>query len=758
MTARGLLKRATGRGGAALLLVGVFLALFHRALFQGESFYIRDLRGFHRPLKSVLAPLFLASRGVPLWNPLSNSGQPFAANPQHEVFHPLTLLFLALPFEWAFRLEVMLPYAAAAVAMRFFLRSLGRSGVAAAFGALSYAAGGALLSASSLMPSLLGYAVLPAFLGFLHRVARGGASRDVGGAAVAFGLVALSGEVPAIFAAAGLGVLTLAAAPRPRPRSALARGALAYVLGGLVGAAALLPGWALAREGERAHGLPAAAAEAWSMPDVRPLELLHPDLLGHMEEADERWIWGRGLYPGRSAPFLFSIYAGLSTPLLAAVALGLRPRACAVWTLAAAGAALLALGSHAPFFALARSVVPFFASLRYPERFALAAAVALAPLAALGLDLAARDPRARRLLARLALAAGAVLAVSAGFVAARADAPNPLFWLPGRPELPGALVARVAVRDLALQALFAAALFLLARARSSPRALVAGVVALTAVDLCRANARLVATMPIPLLAAPPPFLAPALEARARGPLFHLASQQESGGPQSLALAPPPMPLQWGLGTALDLDFDVTSLASSNRARDLFWEAVNGEPTLLGTLLTRRGVASVARFARDRTRGPAEVVLVKDPRPFAFCARRVQKLSSWDDWPRAVRALGAEAADAATVLASDVPEEPAPCRVTILERRPQWLAARVEAAGTTPSFLSVNQTFARGWTARVDGTEAPLLATDVSLSGLVVPPGAHTVSLEYRDPWLTAGMGLSACGLVAAAVLARSGRA
>ena len=70
---------------------------------------------------------------------------------------------------------------------------------------------------------------------------------------------------------------------------------------------------------------------------------------------------------------------------------------------------------------------------------------------------------------------------------------------------------------------------------------------------------------------------------------------------------------------------------------------------------------------------------------------------------------------------------------------------------------MNQTWDPGWRATVDGRPVPLLRTDLSLSGLVVPPGRHDVGLRYEDPAVTAGLALGACGLVACVALALRGR-
>jgi uncharacterized membrane protein YfhO len=85
-------------------------------------------------------------------------------------------------------------------------------------------------------------------------------------------------------------------------------------------------------------------------------------------------------------------------------------------------------------------------------------------------------------------------------------------------------------------------------------------------------------------------------------------------------------------------------------------------------------------------------------------------------------------------------------------------ATVEAPGR--AYLVLSETWARGWTASVDGLPAALEAVDGTLLGLPLPPGRHAVRFEYRQPGLAPGAALSALGLAAAAglvVLARRRR-
>src|SRR5262245_45127200 len=137
------------------LPVAMLTALFPGAVLRGESFWVSDLGGFHRPIRSLLVRLAHETGGLPLWNPYLALGQPYAANPHHAVFHPTTALFFLLPFETAFRLQVLLPVLVAFFAMVFLLRTLGRSMGAALFGGTVWAFGGCFLSGTILLPIAL---------------------------------------------------------------------------------------------------------------------------------------------------------------------------------------------------------------------------------------------------------------------------------------------------------------------------------------------------------------------------------------------------------------------------------------------------------------------------------------------------------------------------------------------------------------------------------------------------------------------------
>jgi uncharacterized membrane protein YfhO len=82
---------------------------------------------------------------------------------------------------------------------------------------------------------------------------------------------------------------------------------------------------------------------------------------------------------------------------------------------------------------------------------------------------------------------------------------------------------------------------------------------------------------------------------------------------------------------------------------------------------------------------------------------------------------------------------------------------VSAAGPGTSFVAVNQTWDRFWTARVDGRPIAIERCEINLSGMWVDPGTHLVELEYHDPTVAAGNSIGLIGLVLCVGIVAAGR-
>src|SRR5207253_9147413 len=113
----------------------------------------------------------------------------------------------------------------------------------------------------------------------------------------------------------------------------------------------LVPAIDLQRDSGRAGGLTYDDAMSWSMPLLRPCEIVFPNLLGTVG-TDVAHFRGALLYDPPRAPWLVSLYNGLLVAVFCLAGLALRRRG---W-LAAASLALLsyllAIGGHGPLVPL----------------------------------------------------------------------------------------------------------------------------------------------------------------------------------------------------------------------------------------------------------------------------------------------------------------------------------------------------------------------------------------------------------------------
>jgi len=760
------------RGGetawSVALLAGVWLFTFFDVVARGRTFVGGDPQIHHFPLLALVRPLWSMQGGLPLWNPLLATGQPWAANPEQAAFHPLTALFLLLPAGIAFRLQVLLPVLAAAAGGLFLGRALGRSRAASLLLATTWGFGGALLSATQYFPNLFAAAALPWVLGFAARIGAGGSRRDLAGLALAEGLLCAAGEPTQVLLSAPLAHLAAGTASRGEPegtpppagppRARVAALVLAGIaLGAVVAAPVLVPGLLHGRKTVRARALPPEVAGLWSASPFRLGELLLPSTLGGPRGGADpvanarRAEWRRSLYPGRNEPYLESIYPGLVTTLLAAFAWR-RARGGLAWAGAAALCGLVALGTHAPLWEAVRAL-PLLSGTRYPEKLLLVVGLALSVSAAFGLDaLAVAGEASRR---RLALAAAALAGVALA---------APVFLSPAATAaFPGRILAAQGVVQGAIAA--AAALLVAALGARRPRLLPGALLLLAAADVAVRGRDLLRTGPPEALVTLPPQAGQLLASPPRGYLFHAAAHRAERW-DAATLGSPPAMARLGIATALDVDFGMTELAWSAGATKAVLAAMAEDPALSAPLLRRRSIAAILRFRPPVPASPAEaegipperlleLLAVKDPLPWAFCADSVRAARGEEGWRRTVSALGEAAASVACVDPADgaIPASVSRGVAVVRERRPDSARIAVDVEGPAPAYLAVNQTWDPGWRATVDGRETPLLRADLSLSGLVVPAGRHEVLLEYRDAAVTASAGLGLAGLAACAALA-----
>jgi len=389
---------------AGVAPVALLVALVVVPLASGaRTLYLRDVLNAHFGLRAYLAEALRAGE-LPLVDPLRAGGQALAGNPNALPFYPDNLLVRFGSTLWALNAHFWLHWlvgmaGAFALARR---RGLGREG---AFGAaVAWGFSGVFLSQMNLFNGVAPAALLPALAAAaLAAVEEPRAGRGAAAFGLAAGLALLGGDP--IVAALGVGFALALAAGERGWRLPWLRLALALALGGAL---------ALPQIVETLRVLPAsyrgfwgfdAAAQAKSGPGLRlladvfvPLFFGRPDLGGD---------WAAG--GSDAAPRLyFTIAPGLV--FLALAGLGWTRG----WRAERAAALLGGLGLAAAFgwraaVALGVTALPGGEVFRFPVKFLLLPALALALAAGRGVELAAAGEGGRllgRWFAALALAQG----------------------------------------------------------------------------------------------------------------------------------------------------------------------------------------------------------------------------------------------------------------------------------------------------------------------------------------------------------------
>jgi hypothetical protein len=182
---------------------------------------------------------------------------------------------------------------------------------------------------------------------------------------------------------------------------------------------------------------------------------------------------------------------------------------------------------------------------------------------------------------------------------------------------------------------------------------------------------------------------------------------------------------------------------------------------VGAIGVNRSVAAILRDVE--TRGGYEsifddgfTVVFKRPTPPRFFFSSEYRIVSMD---AALDAIGQGGATE-IVLERDpgvpaAPNTPADPLVRIESYRRN--SARVSVEAPRPGLLYASESFADGWTARVNGRPAEILAANYAFRAVAIPAGRAEIEFRYRPPGLTAGLAVSGASVLAAVVLVAAAR-
>jgi hypothetical protein len=745
----------------------VLVAFFAPALFTGDQLLFRDNGRMHWPVKHYVAER-LRQGQVPQWNPYSGLGIPLVAGAIDAVQHPFNLLLVLLPFELGFKLWALLSYLLAATGGFAWARQLGRSWHASVAAGLAFALSGPLVGSSDNLTYLTTLAALPWLFAAAHGWLDLGGRPRLALLGLASGLCAASGDPQAWgFAVASLPLYAaLVAGQATGRRRALLRG-LGATGAALVGAAPfILPVLAWMPESSRGDLVDEFLLRRWDMPLPRLLELAVPHLYRDAPGALSSPLYiaygGGEITP---IPWVLSVYVGVSVLALSIIGM-IRCRPARWLVLGAALSTWMALGHHAGFGQLLPHL-PLLRGFRYWEKMAIWPALLLSMTAAYGFDeVVTRRPRSTRAGVAIVSAAGLTLALVAAGHVFSGGLVRVLQGPSRQPELAQALAGNL--RDGLLES-----------------GLVCLVLGLAVLAIQRG---LVLRGPAPLIALvviADPFAAnvrgytladPAI-VRPRAPFRDfLKSQpglQRVFTPFELTRDRWPQLREFEAGWLwaghmLEASFNVGDGIGNYEAYtgmlpfrlDRFSRRVPAARRLPIIGIYGVGympVPSSPDVARAAGLAPPFHVVAVDTELPAFLLRVphrerayfASELASVDrrgamDFVLSVDCSRTER----SVVEGPLPEGYVPVhgQARIVTDEPERVVVETTSEGR--GLLVLNDTYAAGWAARVDGHPSAILPANYLVRGVWVEGGRHTVEFSYRTPWLREGWALFLAGAAA----------
>lgn len=780
----------------AIVILGVLASLlFADVLLGTHNFYLRDLTRYYYPTKQVIRDIVLSGE-FPYWNRHFGAGQPIAANPEHEVFYPLTWLIFLPNYDLGYRLHILVHIYIGLFGMYAFLRSMKMRASAAFFGALSFGIGGVYLSYVNLLPILFCAAWLPLTCLFVRRFLLRPNVRDFAWASLALGMQFLVGEPTTVmqtgfligmyalyrgwYAARDYGFSWREAIPEMLSRVAFI--ALISISAFLVGAAQMISAIDHVGDSARSRTFEFSLVSAWSMPWAKFAEVIYPNFLGHLSIDRVTWYWGGGLYPGMGSPFIFSIYSGLFVTALAIAALFVRPRGGRFVLLLCLFSILIALGGHTPLL-MALYKAGIATSIRYPEKFVLIAVFAILILATKMLNrLLSGDENIRQ----AALGFVAATTMVAGSIAISTFTPyygRTFAYIWGWKYSAATKIIDLSQQGWLIATARGLILFALIWSVTKLRRPIwlALMTIFVVADLGPISYELNPRMPSQFFLGKPSVLRTLPADRKPFRIFHEADWYGQEQPAKKYFSTgaavywivrngvfPMTPVAHDLSMVIERDYDKTALLPTLDFIDCVWDLKrSGKADWWVAPMTMsnawyRGAYKPFEEEKKRVGGKMEEsepiqFLEGAHQPRYYFADQLITIDNRHDFVRHLT-TGTYTSNVAFVVAPSF--VPARGVVHAWSETANTAKLDVESIGGK-GFLVMSVTPHKYWRITVDGAPATAISTNVGYQGIVVPAGRHRVEMVYRNPLAAHGAKVSVAAallLLAAALFAPRRRA
>jgi hypothetical protein len=716
----------TSRRFAVFLAVLVFVS-WPGVLLGRQMFVFRDFGFFSAPIAWHLRLSFWRMEW-PLWNPLSNCGQPFLAEWNTQALYPPALFYLVLPFPWSLGVFCLLHLFLGGLGMFFLARDWTQSNFGAAVAGVIFAFSGVMTN-SLLWPSIIAALGWMPWVVWLTRRAWREGGKILPLAAIVGALQMLSGGVEVVLLTWALsGTIALAEliqSNAARGKTVL-RFCLVILLVAGLSAAQLFPFFDLLHHSERAENYFAADSP---MPPTGWVNFLVPLF---------RDISAQGVYFQKGQYWIPSYYTGVIAVALAVLALW-RRRQIEVWLPGILGVVclILAAGNATPIYTWLASHVGIVGLIRFPAKFLILPVFALPLMAAYAFTGRDTGPSDRR---RSGYSWLFLWIAATGLIG------SCLVWVLHDPSLN--VTHAVVLNGIVRVAFFTAiviCLFALERKMPSNIYCLVQALALALIWLdldCHA--------PQPQMVNPAVFRMPRDRA-----VMQFVSGRAMIPPdvlRTLTLAAHEDATQNFLTERMALFSDCNLLDDIPKCDGFFPLNLRETALLNGDLsepmqdfLGVSGALAVRESFLDWTpRSTSMPLLTGGQRPvFATDAEIFAALGKTNFNPRTAVYLPADTRNAVNV------SNAATVKVLSPEYSSQRISARVDASA--PAMLVAAQCYYHPWRAYVDGKPTPLWRANYAFQALEIPAGTHAVKLIYVDWNFRIGLLISLATLAIAGV-------
>ena len=363
------------------LLLLVAISFWGKTLFSDQTLFILDLSTEIIPKRSFWA----SSGGFVLWNPYNFFGMPYSANPQSQVFYPLSIFYLLFGAERGLVYFIFAHHLIFLLLCYFAFRSLRNGPELSMLLSLGLGLGGVYCSLSLLIVLLGTVSWMPGLILILGRFLERSWLKAGFFMAPFLALQVLAGEIQLavmswVFV---IFLVFLSGAQYSGKRFFKILGAffIAGILGFLLSAVQIFLTLEMIPFSSRTGGLSITEALEWSLKSFRLLSVVLPN---YFLPADTGLVWSLGFFKGFG--YFFSLYLGVSVLLLAVYGIRKKNLEVLIWLLFILVGLLLSPGQELPFYKWLWHF-PLFKLFRIPEKFFLFVNLGVVMLSGIGYKL-----------------------------------------------------------------------------------------------------------------------------------------------------------------------------------------------------------------------------------------------------------------------------------------------------------------------------------------------------------------------------------